>query len=81
MHVGQGEKQIQRVRSNSVATAIVSLSLFDAVMNFCQLAECCGASDGAKRRRLSHVRGIACSSIVHCCLRQEEEQQALHVAV
>ena len=81
MHVRQGQKQIQSVRSNSVATAIVLLSLFDAVMNFCQRAERCGAADGAKRRRLSHLRGIAYSSSVHCCLRQEEEQQALHVAV
>jgi hypothetical protein len=72
MHVRQGQKQIQRVRSNSVATAIVLLSLFDAVMNFCQRAERCGA----KRRRLSHLRGIAYSSSVHSL-----EQQALHVAV
>ena len=68
LHARQAKKPMQRLRSISIVTTIASLSLFDAAIAFCQRAEGCGAADAAKRRRLSLLRAIAYSSIVHCCL-------------
>ena len=68
LHGRQTKKPLQRLQFISITTTIALLSLFDAVIAFWHRAGGCGAADAAKWRCLSLLRGIAYSSIVHCCL-------------